>query len=719
MELEQGFVELINKVYGKENFAVIEKAFRFAEKKHKGQKRDTGEEYIVHPYHVAKFLAEMNADVETVVSGLLHDCIEDTDCKPEEIKKEFGDVVFNICVGASKIEPIKIALREHQEENENLRKMFLTLNKDARVAFVKLADRLHNMQTLDVKSRQTQVKIAKETLDIYVALAERMGMNSLKHTLEDLCFKYLLPEEFNEISAYLNEYYKRSQNIIADIRSDLQKIADENNVDARIQSRVKSTFGVYKKTLTRSKEKIYDIIAHRIIVKDVKNCYTMLGAVHNLWKPVEGRIKDYIANPKPNGYKSLHTTVMYPTENGTIPVEIQIRTEDMHIFCEYGMAAHWMYKEHGSKATKISGNSTLYNLKKSQSDASEKIVQEDETDEFMQIIKTGFYSNKIFVFTPTHNVIELPDGAITLDFAYAVHTNVGNKCVGAKVNGKIVPITTRLSTGDEVEILTSSAKEPSRDWLKICKSSGAISKIRNFFKKERKEENIKIGKEMLEEAAKRKNCVISKVLDDKETINEILVKKSFLNIDELFAAIGYGGLSSEVVVNRYLSNQQKLKKQESKSRLPAKSDQKDSQGILVDGHTDLLKNLAKCCNPIPGDDIVAYVSNGRGIIIHRCDCENLEHLDESRFLAADWNLPKDEEYTFMSYIDIFANNKNNIYIEIANAMSELGIKVVSLNSSESKNDELAIKIGVQIKNKTQLQQAKNKLASLALVYEVL
>ena len=719
MELEQSFIKLVNDVYGKDNYAIIEKAFRFAEKKHEGKKRDTGEDYIIHPYHVAKFLAEMHADVETVVSGFLHDCIEDTDCKPEEIKKEFGDVVYNICVGASKIEPIKHARREHQEESENLRKMFLTLNKDARVAFVKLADRLHNMQTLDIKERQTQLKIAKETLDIHVALAERLCMNSLKHTLEDLCFKYLLPDEYVEISTYLNEYYKRSQNIIADIRTDLLKIANENGVDAKIQSRVKSTFGVYKKTLTKSKEKIYDIIAHRIIVKDIKSCYTMLGAVHNLWKPLEGRIKDYIANPKKNGYMSLHTTVVYPTEEGNIPVEIQIRTESMHIFCEYGMAAHWMYKEHGSKATTQSGNSVLYNLKKSQSEASDKIMQSDEKDEFLEIVKTGFYANKIFVFTPSHNVIELPDGAITLDFAYAVHTNVGNRCVGAKVNGKIVPITTKLKTGDEVEILTSSTKEPSRDWIKICQSSSAISKIRNFFKKERKEENIKIGKEMLEESAKRKNCVVSKILEDKEVINDILVKKSFLSVDELFAAIGYGGLSSEVLVNRYLANQQKIKKKEARPAHLSKADQKDGQGILVDGHTDLLKNLAKCCNPIPGDDILAYVSNGRGIIIHRCDCENLDHLDSSRFITADWNLPGDEEYTFMSYIDIFANNKNNVYIEIANAMSELGIKVVSLNSSESKNDELAIKIGVQIKNKAQLQQAKNKLASLALVYEVL
>ena len=719
MELEKSFLEKLEKVYGEKNRDVIVKAFRFAEKKHKGQKRDTGEEYIVHPYSVAKILVEMRADVESVVSGFLHDCLEDTDCKPEEILKEFGETVCNICVGAAKASMIKEARRKHIEENENLRKMFLTLSKDARVAFVKLADRLHNMQTLEVKDRATQVEIAKETLDIYSALAERLGMNGLKHSLEDLCFKYLLPKEYDEITTYLNEYYTRSQNIIADIRAVIEGLAKENGVDARIQSRLKSSFGVYKKTLTRSKEKIYDIIAHRIIVKDIKSCYTMLGAVHNLWKPVEGRIKDYIASPKKNMYMSLHTTVHYPTEQGIIPVEIQIRTEDMHLFCEYGMAAHWMYKEHGSKATKLSGNSTLYKMKKALSDSSEKVVQEDEADEFLQIVKTGFYANKIFVFTPSLNVIELPEGAITLDFAYAVHTNVGNKCTGAKINGKIVPITTKLATGDTVEILTNASKKPSRDWVKICKTASAISKIRNYFKKEEKEENIKIGKEILEESAKRKGFSVSKILDDKELISDILSKRQFLSVEEMFAAIGYGGLSAQIIVGKYASKQQLIKKQEKKTSVQAKSVQKDNEGILVDGHTDLLKNLARCCNPIPGDDIVGYVSKGRGIIIHRCDCENVDNLEQSRFIPAAWNLQDDEEYSFVSAIDIYAQNKNNVYLEITNAMSELGIKIVSLNSTQNKDDELVLKIGVQIKNKTQLQQAKNKLASLSLVYEVL
>ncbi len=718
MELEKDFIKQVKEIYGEQNLALIEKAFRFAEKKHKGQTRQTGEEYITHPYSVAKILVGYRADVETVISGLLHDCLEDTDTSAEEIKKYFGDVVCNICESLLKLEPIKKARRVHEEENENLRRMILSLGKDARVALVKLADRLHNMQTLDVKDNETRIKISKETLEIYSAIAERLGMNGLKHTLEDLSFKYLLPEEYNETTKYLNAYYKKSKTIIEEIRAVLLSLASENGVDARIQSRVKSTFGVYKKTLSRGKENVYDIIAHRIIVKDIKNCYTMLGAVHNLWKPIDGKIKDYIASPKPNMYRSLHTTVLYPTEKGNIPVEIQIRTEEMHIFCEYGMAAHWMYKLHGSKATKMTGNTELYKLKKSQSASSEKVIQEDETDEFLQIIKTGFYSNKIFVFTPTKNVIELPEGSITLDFAYAVHTNVGNKCTGAKVNGKIVPITTTLQTGDTVEILTSASKTPSRDWIKICKSSSAITKIKNYFKKEHKEENIKIGKDILEENAKRKGYSLARIVEEKETLSDIMQKRQYATLDELFAAIGYGGLSANIVVNRFASKQQEIKKEQNKRNSISKPSTKAEEGILVDGHGDLLQNLAKCCNPIPGDDIVGYVSTGRGIIIHRCDCENIENLNSSRFITAKWNLSECEDISFSASFDVYAQNKNNVYVEVTNALSELGIKVVSLSSVQNKDDELVLKLNVLIKNKDQLQQAKNKISSLALVYEV-
>ena len=716
MEIEESFLAQVEKIYGRENKDIIEKAFKFANAKHKGQKRDTGEEYIIHPYNVAKILVSMRADVNSVVSGLLHDCLEDTDCTEDEILKGFGKDVFNICLGASKIEPIKQARRAHLEENENLRKMFLTMSGDARVAFVKLADRLHNMQTLDIKSKPNQLKIAKETLDIYVPLAERLGMNSLKHTLEDLCFKYIWPEDFEDTTKFLDEYYIKSKDIIEEIRAKISELADENSITAKIQSRIKSSFGVFKKTQMKGRDKIYDIIALRIITKEVKDCYAMLGAVHNLWKPLEGRIKDYIANPKANLYMSLHTTVLYPTEKGMIPFEIQIRTEEMHIFCEYGMAAHWMYKEHGSKANKVNGNSALFKMKQ-QMISSGKNLESDEADEFLEVVKTGFYAHRIFVFTPTYNVIELPKGAITLDFAYAIHTNLGNKCAGAKVNGRMVPITTELFTGDVVEILTNSAKSPSRDWMKLCKSHSAIAKIRSYFKKERRDENIKIGKAMLEEYSKRKGYILSKLLEDKESLMETLQKRQLASLDDVYATVGYGGISTALALGVFISKQQKLKKKEKIGTISS-SEHKQDGGILVDGQSDLLKNLAKCCCPIPGDEIIGYVSKGRGIIIHKCDCENLENLEKERFISADWNISEDNTFKFPAMLSVFAKNKSSVYTEITNALSGLGVGLSSLNSSEYKEGEIVLKLGIMIKNKTELQQVKNKLVSLSSVFEV-
>lgn len=716
MEMEEEFLGHLEKFYGSENKQKIVKAFHFAEKKHAGQKRENGDEYITHPYSVAKILVNMRADVPSVIAGILHDLIEDTDTKPEEIENAFGKEVASICFGLSKIETIKKARREHLEENENLRKMILSMEGDARIAFVKLADRLNNMQTLDCKSRQDQVKISKETMDLFVPLAERLGMNGLKHSLEDLCFKYMLPEEYEETTNYLNEYYKRSQAIVEEIRGKLKKLADDLGIKVKLQSRLKSSYGVYKKTMTKGRNKIFDIIAHRVITKDVKDCYAMLGAIHNVWKPVEGRIKDYIANPKKNLYMSLHTTVMYPTENGSIPFEIQIRTEEMHVFCEYGMAAHWMYKEHGSKATSVNGNSALLKMKKELA-SSGKALSEDEVDEFLEVVKAGFYSDQIFVFTPSLNVIELPKGSITLDFAYAIHTGLGNRCTGAKVNGRMVPITTELHTGDVVEILTASGKSPSRDWIKICKSHGAITKIKQFFKKERRDENIKIGKSMLEEYAKRKGYSLAKLLEDKETLAETLERRQLASLDDIYATVGYGGITTTVALSAFIAKQQSLQKKAGGEKATNVS-HKEGGGILIDGHNDLLKNLAKCCNPIPGDEIIGYVSKGRGIIIHKLTCPNVEKLEKERFIDADWDIAS-SDFTFTSIINVYAKSNNNVYTDIANALAELGVKMISLSSTRSKNEDLDLKVGVLVKDKNQLRQVKNKLGSLSSVYEVL
>lgn len=716
MEMEEEFLKHLEKFYGAENKQKIMKAFHFAEMKHEGQKRDNGDEYICHPYSVAKILVNMRADASSVIAGILHDLIEDTDTTADEIGNNFGKDVQSLCLGLSKIETVKKARKEHLEENENLRKMILSMEGDARIAFIKLADRLDNMQTLSCKDKQTQIRISKETMDLFVPLAERLGMNSLKHGLEDLCFKYMLPEEFEETTNYLNEYYKRSQVIVEEIRGKLKKLADELGISVKLQSRLKSSYGVYKKTVTKGRNKIYDIIAHRVITKDVKDCYAMLGAIHNVWKPVEGRIKDYIASPKKNLYMSLHTTVMYPTEYGAIPFEIQIRTEEMHVFCEYGMAAHWMYKEHGSKATSINGNNALLKMKKELA-SSGKALSEDEVDEFLEVVKAGFYSDRIFVFTPTLNVIELPKGSITIDFAYAIHTGLGNRCTGAKINGRMVPITTELQTGDVVEILTSSQKNPSRDWIKICKSHGAISKIKAFFKKERRDENIKIGKSMLEEYAKRKGYSLTKLLEDKEVVSETLERRQVASVDDLCAMVGYGGITTAVALSPFIAKQQRLQKKLASDKNVSVS-HKDGGGIIIDGHNDLLKNLAKCCNPIPGDDIIGYVSKGRGIIIHKCSCLNVEKLEQERFIPAEWDI-QSSDFTFTSFVNVYAKNNNNVYTDIANALAELGVKMISLSSTRTKNEDLELRVGVLVKDKNQLRQVINKLGSLASVYEAL
>ncbi len=720
MELEKEFLDNINSLYGKDGSEIIVKAFNFAQNKHKGQVRDDGQEYIVHPYNVAKILVDTKADVVSVVSGLLHDCIEDTDCTEQEIKDNFGDVVCNICTGASKVELIKQARLKNPDELENLRKMFLALGKDARVAFVKLADRLDNMQSLDHKDREKQVKIAQETLDIYVPIAERLGMNKFKHTLEDLCFKYIFPEEYKEVNKYLDDNYKKSENIIKDIRQKIENLAKEYGIDARIQSRIKSSFGVFKKTRAKGRANVLDVIAHRIIVKEVKDCYTMLGAVHNLWQPVEGRIKDYIAMPKKNLYMSLHTTVIYPTENGGIPFEIQIRTEEMHIYCEYGMAAHWMYKEHGSKANKVDGNSAIYNMKKQMSQTSSKVMQENESDEFLQIIKTGFYDNKIFVFTPNLNVIELPEDSIPLDFAYAVHTGLGNRCIGAKVNDKMVPIATTLNTADIVEILTQTGKGPSRDWIKLCKSRGAIAKIKNYFKKEKREENIKIGKDILEEQAKRKGYQLSKLLEDKETLTEVAVRYHLLGLEEIYAAVGYGGITATQVLGKFISKQQKLQKEEKKATLIAENEHNKTTdtSVIIDGHDDLLKKVAKCCNPIPGDDIVGYVSRGRGVTIHRRDCATLANLENGRIVETTWNKNILSE-VYNTNFKIIAKNSSGVLNKISMKIADNKIDITYIKGEITKTGDAIINVGVKVKSRNDLIDLLNKIKSIPEVYDVI
>ena len=717
MEMEKEFLEKVNTIYGANGAAEIQKAFNFAREKHLGQKRDNGEEYISHPYAVAKILVGLRADEASVVCGLIHDCLEDTQTKVDEIKSKFGETVLNICIGLSKIHQIKESWKRNNAENENLRSMLLAMSNDARVAFVKLADRLHNMQTLDVKSRETQVRTSKETMDIYVPIAEMLGMNHVKNELGDLSLKYILPDEYKETKEYLDKRFKQGENIVEDIREKIQKEAKAYGISAVLQSRVKSIFSFYKKTLEKGKENIFDVIANRIIVKSVKDCYTMLGAVHTLWKPVEGRIKDYIAQPKKNFYRSLHTTVLYPSEHGDIPFEIQIRTEEMHVFSEYGMAAHWMYKENGSvNTTGQMGNASLFAKKQEASQNSDKVIESSEVDDFLEIIKTGFYANSVFVFTPNLNVIELSKGAIVLDFAYAIHSKLGNTCVGAKVNGKMVPITTKLETGDVVEIQTNPQKTPSRDWLKIVSKSTA-AKIRAYFKKEQREENIKLGKDMLEEYAKRNGYMLSKLLEDKESLAEVQQKYHLAKLEDVFAIVGYGGITASQALSKFVAKV-KLEKKEQKTGQLAVSSKKTSGGVIAGGQSDLYKKFAKCCNPIPGDDIIGYVSRGKGVTIHRADCEHLEELEKDRFIEAVWSEDSLKELYNASF-KIVAKNSTGVLNNISNKIAENKIELSHLvMDKNSRSEQVLISIGVMISSRKQLQEIINKISAMKEVYEV-
>ncbi len=717
MELDKLFLDNIKSIYGDDSKYII-KAFNFANEKHKGMMRETGDEYITHPYETAKILAEMHADIPTVVSGLLHDCIEDTNCTEKEIYDNFGEEIGNIVVGASKIEPIKHSRMQNPDENENLRKMFLTMQKDARVAFVKLADRLHNMKTLHVKTRVKQLKIAKETLDIYVPLAERLGMSKFKRELENLCFMYIFPIEYVQTQQYMEETYKKREKIIVDITDTIKRLAGEHDISqVRVQSRIKSNFSVFLKQQQKGKDKVYDIVAHRIIVQEIKDCYTMLGAVHHQWKPLDGRIKDYIATPKKNLYMSLHTTVLYPTDEGAIPFEIQIRTEEMHNFCEYGVAAHWIYKEKGgSKPTKQDGNSKMLAMKKV-SAAAPIQPKDDNAEEFMEIIKTGFYANKIFVFTPKLNVIELLEGSNTIDVAYHIHSSLGNKCTGAKVNGKIVPLDYKLKTGDIVEILTSpNSKGPSKDWLKIVAMSSTKDKINAFFRKEMREENIKKGKLILEQAAKATGIALSDLLND-EYLPQLCEKFALKDMQEVYASMGHGSLASLKVINKLVSLYKQYHKTDDIKYSKTFVGDTRLKTTEISGLEGIMTNLGRCCSPVPGDEIVGYISRGRGVTIHRADCHIVKALEEDRIMQIDWGKQAQGE-KYIAVIKVVGKNSPGTLSAVSNKIAENKINIKYIYSDTNKNNDAVFNIGLDISSKHELNEFINKLKAMPEVYDV-
>ena len=683
---------------------LIFKALDFAVEKHKDQKRETGEPYIIHPIAVATILLQYGLDAKAISAALLHDVVEDSGVTPDELKVMFGEEVAELVNGVSRVKTLRYKSSAN-ENDESLRKMFLAMAKDIRVIFIKLADRLHNMRTLDSVPKEHQIRKSLDTRDIYIPIAERLGLSSIKGELEDLVFKYLYPEDYNRISLLLEKTFAKHQKDLDTISDELKEVLRDLKIKGEVKSRFKRKYSIFKKQQSKGIEQIYDILALRILVNDIKDCYVLLGEVHNRWKPVPGRIKDYIAAPKPNGYQSLHTTLL--TDSG-LPFEVQIRTYEMHKVCEYGIAAHWMYKAKTNKVTELDKKLTF--LRQMIEENAETL----DTTTFLSIAKSDFYANDIFVFTPKNKVIQLTERSTPIDFAYALHTDIGNTCIGAKVNGKMVPLTYRLSTGDVVEIITSpNSKGPSRDWLKIAQTSSARNKIRTFFKKETKEDNIKIGKEMLELEAKRKGTTFSALTSNASVNQKVMQIHNFLSLDDVAAAVGYGGVTATHIVNQLISEIKAIERKMYKDTNGLRRVKASSNcGVVVKGVDGLPIRLAGCCNPIPPDNILGFVSIGKGIVVHRADCPNIRalHSNGDRLVKVVW---KDyEKNLYSSIIQIKAVDSPNLLNRVTSELS--CIKNVSLTAVNAKatNHLATITITVTIKDTSQITDIVNKLSQI-------
>ncbi|WP_050606762.1 RelA/SpoT family protein [Clostridium niameyense] len=699
---------------------LIEKAYTFACDAHKEQKRVSGEPYIIHPEEVAIILFDMGMDSDTIIAGLLHDVIEDTSYTYEDLEKEFSTEVADLVNGVTKLSKIEYKTKEEQQA-DNVRKMLLAMTKDIRVILIKLADRLHNMRTLRYMSIEKQKEKAQETLDIYAPLAHRLGISKIKWELEDLAFRYLNPNEYyflvKKIAEKRNEREKYIGEIIKNLYDNLQKSSIESEIDGR----PKHFYSIYRKMVNKNKslDQIFDLTAIRILVDTVKDCYAALGIAHTIYKPIPGRFKDYIAMPKPNMYQSLHSTVIGPQGK---PFEIQIRTYEMHKTAEYGIAAHWKYKE----GVQDSNNSDLKltwlrEMLEWQREAA-------DPTEFMQGFKIDLFSDEVFVFTPKGKVISLPNQATPIDFAYKIHTDIGNRCVGAKVNNKMVPLDYKLKTGQIVDVLTSSiAKGPSIDWLNIVKSNQAKSKIRAWFKKEKREENINKGKDILEKESKKQGYNFGELAKG-EILEKVLTRYNINSIDDLFASVGVGALLPYTVImklrEQYIKkhkpelNWNEVREQINKTNKQQIKKSK-SPGIIVKGVDNLLIRFAKCCNPVPGDPIIGYITKGRGVSIHTKDCKNIEQLieeDKTKIVDVSWGKPKGEEY--ISEIEVQCGDREGVLSDIMQSISESKTNLYAINAKPSKNNIIIINIKLKINNVDDLKSFIKNLRKIKSVKEV-
>lgn len=703
---------------------VINKAFNLAFEAHKEQKRESGEPYIIHPIDVAVILAELGMDTSTIVAGLLHDVIEDTDYTYEDIKEIFSEEVANLVSGVTKITKMEYKSKEEQQA-DNFRKMLLAMANDIRVIIIKLADRLHNMRTLKYMPKEKQKRISKETLDIYAPIAHRLGISKVKWELEDLCFRYLHEEEYYDLVNQIAEKRVERETYIAKTIEGLYEKLEESSIDSDIDGRPKHFYSIYRKMVTKNKsiEQIFDLTAIRILVNSVKDCYEVLGIVHTIYKPIPGRFKDYIAMPKPNMYQSLHTTVIGPQGK---TFEIQIRTFEMHKTAEYGIAAHWKYKEGDSSESKENSfENKLVWLR----DMLEWQKETSDAEEFMEGFKINLFTDEIFLFTPKGVVIDLPNGATSIDFAYRIHTDIGNKCVGAKVNGKIVPLDYQLKTGQIVEILTSNnSKGPNMDWLNIAKSNQAKSKIRSWFKKAKKEENITKGKEAFERELKKQGVHYGDIAKG-EGYDKIIKRYNINCMDDLYALIGLGVIVASSFIFKLkeesLAKDEKAKEEslnktiEENISKAEKRNKENNYGVTVKGEDNLMVRFAKCCNPVPGDDILGYITKGRGVSIHRKDCSNLQNLveeDPQKVIDVAWGTAKGVAY--MAEIQVKAEDRSGMLSDIMNVIMESKLPLNALNAKSAKSNLAYVNIKIKIDTIEQLKELMRKIKRLIGVIDV-
>ena len=697
----------------------VTKAYQLAEEAHKDQRRVSGEPYILHPLAVAQILADMKIDTTTITASLLHDVVEDTSYTLDDLKKMFGKEVAFLVDGVTKLSRLNYRTKEDQQLN-SMRKMFLAMAKDVRVVVIKLADRLHNMRTLRYMRSDKQKRIAQETLEIFAPLAHRLGIFNIKWELEDLSFRYLEPDKYYDLVDQMKQKRHVREEIVNEAIDVLKKALDEAHIHCEINGRPKHFYSIYKKMKkdNRDLSQVYDLFAIRVIVDDVKDCYGVLGIVHSLWKPLPYRFKDYIAMPKPNNYQSLHTTVIGTRGQ---PVEIQIRTWEMHRIAEYGVAAHWRYKEGNQTANKDAFDEKMGWLR--------TLLEWQDTSnpkEFVNALKLDAFSDEVFVFSPRGDVIDLPQGAIPIDFAYRIHTDVGHRCVGAKINGKIVPLDYKLKNGDIVEIITSKVGKPSLDWLNIVGSSESRSKIRSWFKKENREENIAKGLDALERECKRLGHDW-KALNVGGRLGRVAKQMNAGSEDDLVAAVGYGGFAVNTVLIKLLELHKKdLQKQEEKTnslaaleKLKTKKPVKhNGTGILVKGEPGLLVRLAKCCSPVPGDPIIGFITRGRGVSVHRADCPNVTHgqNDVDRLIDVEWDYDGNER--FEVNMEIVAYDRTGIMAEIMATLAEMKISILSVNAKTSDTKNVTIHMGISIKDLAQFEFVATKIRRLKDVYAV-